>query len=253
MSFISRSDNPLSPGINIHREGNLFLGSMGNNGGDPFFNQVTGLWHFDGDTVDYSIHNFPFQIADATLVVGHSVFPATPNGGALFFPQGPITFNAGGALGAYQLSPAQGAYTVEFATVITMTSPTYLFRDQNNEFIFNLNWFGGNGARVLATTRNGFGLSINSPLLPIADNGYHRIALVRYAGAVGVTNLYVDGVLQGTANDPVVMNIQNGVQWGTAPAPQPIYQDETRITSGIARYSGPSYPLATAPFPNYLA
>lgn len=215
-------------------------------GRDQYIAGVLALWHFNGNLVDSSPANRSITKNDCNVVTSPSLFGS----GSLQIGQ------AGGFVGAVSpgamaLSPAGGAYTIEFAFVGPSTSVGVVLRGSvSNEFIFGWNWFGADTARMSIVTKNGAGIAMNSPLLNFAgDNTFHRYALVRQVS--GVTTLYVDGVAGPSATDSQIMNVTSSIGFldGVA-SPQGAYLDEVRITGNVARYVGASYTLATNEFPS---
>jgi hypothetical protein len=102
--------------------------------------------------------------------------------------------------------------------------------------------FYGSGGSILTTSN------------ALTANAWHHIAVCRSSGGA-VTGIYVDGVrdalwslsFDASANSPRIGSI---LVSGTEFFPSLSYIDDLRVTKAVARYTGSSYTVPTAAFPN---
>lgn len=218
-----------------------FLGAQSVATGDPYWDNVVALLHFDGDLVDETGRVW------------------TPSGD-LQFPDSPAPFGK-------SLSKAAGTYA-------RMNSPSVVFGtgDFTVEFLLHVPPGSGSagsyawlvtqditsGARdwqVLLEPRTqtlwaGSALHPDISVSYVASVGWHHVAWVRSSD---VFMLFVDGVLVGSAVGAVSLSGNTPLTIGPT-ANQSITlreftMDELRITKGVARYTE-NFTPPTEPFPN---
>lgn len=215
-------------------------------GGDPYWANVVSLLHFDGPDGSTAI-------TDEKGLVWSALGSASIQGGRL------ATTGVSGQ-GARTTSEVSGVsfgtddFTVECRAIFNSVANTPHLVLIHNGWWYNrcnlwlssgkLRWYlerGGIGADVVVTTWE--------PTLGVE----HHIAVARQSG---VTRLFADGVLIGSASDAVTYPATNAI---TLSSVQPMssgagdvlngFVDELRITKGVARYTA-NFTPPTVPFPN---
>ena len=226
--------------------------------GDPYFNNVSLLLHCDGSNgstafSDSSSNGFTVAANnDAQISAAQAKF----NQSALFDGAGDYLSVADNT--AFELSNSD--FTIEFSVYFNAIQAS----------TFAAKW-SGSGNRsywfyMLASGQFGFDISTNGSSTSFSYNlgtpsistgQWYDIALERNGADL---NLYVDGVLQSTANistntlynGSLALNIGCFYNGGLLSNPLSGYIDEYRFTLGVARYGGSDYTPATSPFPDSL-
>lgn len=222
--------------------------------GDPFFDRVSLLMHFDGADMGTVFTQHQLVPIALSRNSGDGSYPATRTAQKLF-----------GTAAAYFSDSKTNLYSDD-ATAwdisgdFTVETAFYTGVKDNNHGIVDLRVNASGGGPLIETTDSGSGtlrfrLAGNTvaETSAISNNTWHRAAMSRVDGTVFS---YLDGQLIGSAavatTHDCLLTIGTYIdKRGSVSYGWNGYLDELRITRGIGRYSGSSYPLATEPFPNY--
>jgi hypothetical protein len=225
--------------------------ALAGSGGDPYFNKVVFLDHFDGLNGGTAFEAYPSQ-----TLTPHSVTTSTTKakfgtasmylGQSTSYLQSNAVVNPAGVFTAeaFVYPTALNAYNEIFAAVTPAGGGEWAFGYTSTGLFF---YYGVRGVSqgLLFTTAT------------ISTNAWHHMAVVR--DSAGAWRFYLDGVLT-----PISAN--SGFQAGmTFSSAKPLgigglpgfagysisgYIDEARITNGVARYSGNSFTVPSMAFPN---
>jgi hypothetical protein len=215
--------------------------------GDPYWANVALLLHFDGPSfVDSSSNNLTVTANGVTQTTAQSKF----GGKSGHFEGSESLAVPAGSDFAY----GTGDFTIEAWIYRTSTSgDTTVFSQTESGTNYVLFGVNSSSKVVFIGTDSGGGDAIEGPAGNlVAANTWHHVAVVRASGDVTV---YCDGV-GGTATENT-MDFDDttwvptvGSYTHSSDDSFVGYIDELRVTKGVARYTGESFPVPTAPFPN---
>jgi hypothetical protein len=223
-------------------------------GHDPYIDNVVALYHFDTDFTD--------------SVGGHDM---TPFSGASIQGGGSARFGAGGARlpsnAAYaeasspDFEPGSGDYTMECWFKQDSTYGGYSAVFGRWGAFAGPNWpswgffLYTNSSLAYYIWGNGTNPGIMQSAGGISTGSWHAVAITRESSTVRV---YIDGTQILTYTGSLADSVNSsawGMRVGLDAAGTNVGMvgqvDEVRITHGVARYTGGSYTVATAPFPDY--
>lgn len=240
-------------GMNL--TGGMSLGAGGGSGGaDPYFANVVLLLHGDGTnggttfTDSSSKNRTPSSIANVTTSNEQTIFGQNTIKSINERP------DSGGSVLEYASSldfAASQTFTVEFQIYLpsSFSQPYFMARGpgMGGYAAINDSFTPIPGGHLLAFT--------NYPGNPggyLTPNTWNYVA---YSASATATNLYINGTRvdsqgPGTPDpNPYPFSIV-GVPGRTDLTAAPGYLAEIRFTQGIARYSGATIPVQSAPWPN---
>jgi len=219
---------------------------------DPYFANVALLLHMNGANgsttfTDSSLHARTVAgFGGAAISTGQSKF-----GGASALLGVGKYLTTDDIVGEFGTQP----FTVEcwlFLTEAGDTFPTIFSNYQTFGTSVMVLFEGASGDKWELTYDGNYPGIVSSA--NIAYNQWVHVAVVRNANTLA---LYVDGVREGTADvTGVSLDGNANAFFINAAGDNPSvtnatgYFDEFRVTKGVARYNGASFPVPTAPFPN---
>jgi hypothetical protein len=215
-------------------------------GGDPYWNNVSYLLVGNGangtttNIKDSSKNNLATTVNGSVVIsTAQSKFST---GSSVYFP---------GASGDY-LQPASnlelafgiGDFTLEAWVFTPNSNTTYAITDSRVSGVGF--WFGTDGAGSPLSVYLAGGLLLSGG--SVSANSWHYVVACR----TGTTfNLYIDGTRVATTSnstDLTSTQINIGKHWSSAYNWNG-YMYDLRITKGVARYSGATMTVPTAPLP----
>lgn len=218
--------------------------------GDPYFQNVILLMHFDSSTTGQE--QYPaartFTVTGAPSIV---TSPSVYGGGSIYFDgTGDNLYNADATYWNF----GTGDFTVEAA----IQTPE---KDNNRGILDMRDGSSGSGLLIENTDNSSgelrFRLNNNNyfSTTAISNNTWYQIAVSRVSGVVYT---YINGTRVDTSTITTNLNSNRLTlgtyidQRGTGSAYHwKGYMDELRITKGVGRYTGASYQLQGTQFPNY--
>jgi len=224
---------------------------------DPYFSNVSLLLHCDGangSTTIIDSSSYAHLVGSSTGTPEISTAQSVYGGASLRMSGSGIKYS-----NVTELDVSSGDFTIEFRVRTDSLS--------NNEqyigWVETNNIVTGWKIRKAATTgivtfyagdsnTSAYEVTISSTTA-MSANTWHAIAVTRSGDTF---NLYFDATREGTGTwSGTIANqtgpfLQIGRTDGTAGFNMAGYLDEIRLTKGVARYTGASYTLATAAFPD---
>jgi hypothetical protein len=226
--------------------------------GDPYFADVKLLLHFDGNYAD--------QIGHSLTAVGSPTFTASGKFGSAVNLATQMSYLSMPSSSDFNFGTNDFTIEAWVDPVVTAGSNTdYSIYYQGEDHSTNLNLVSfevlgqASGTAVLRfVTRNGSATVADISGGSVPYNQWSHVAIVRSGASL---NLYQNGSLAATTNIgaatalpfPSMYAISIGARSnvGTVGGGSfPGLLDEVRITNGYARYTGSSYTVPSAAFPN---
>jgi hypothetical protein len=232
------------------------VGSVARGATDPFFANVVLLCDSTGyangttpSTIDV-VGKSPTWGGDTKIDTSASPF----GGGASIYFDG--TGDSLSFADSIDWAAGTGDYTWEFFVnhdaisgvqmyASQVPAPNALYSVQIYRYLGNLTCFVSDGSGALGSTGGGV----------VSNSVWHHIAIVREATEL---RAYLDGTRAVLASLPSGYPIQDasgpmcfGMEYpNTGSFPLPAHMDQIRFTKGVARYTGPTITVPTAPFPH---
>jgi hypothetical protein len=233
----------------------LLASAKSNNNKDPYWANVVSLLHFDGSN---GSTNFVDQVSGNTWTASSATISTTE----AKFGTSSGYFNGGSAIytGASTNWTFSGEFTMEGWVYFLNLATNNASLSPSNQYIFDI---GANGTylRILTSgysgSPNGWTLyqyitaDMNYSTVPVVNQWYYWVL---QRNSANLLSLYLNGSLVasttlsstlGSDSTLTLGNYTSGESYGLNG-----YMDEVRITNGVARYSGSTIPIPTAPFPN---
>lgn len=229
---------------------------------DPFFSFVIQLMHFQGSDggnifVDSSSYNRTIFINSLDPRTSTDIgFVGQSSSLTSFSPfsfTGRLGINAPGAEANYD------DWTIEF-----------FWKQRNGVDNFNFGYYFANGNAIIRIGGPldppaslgklqiiNVGVETGISTTTVSDGNLHFIAVCReMVGITPFVSIYVDGVRETIVASGLPNMFAGGSPWEigrtdfAANSAIRGYLGEFRVTAGVARYSGPTCPIPTAPFPD---
>lgn len=233
--------------------------ALSGTGKDPYFSQVSFLSHLDGipGGTGFSATTGQTITAYSTVV---SAAQSESNGTAAYFA------NSLGYLGTTATPSLAGALTMEafiYPTTVTSSNQAIMSAMSGTGQAEWAWYFDSTTIRMYYGVRGAYAINFGVPGV-ITPNKWHHVAVSRDTS--NVWRFYLDGALLAPS---VTVYLQQNAGYSasanlTSPKPMGLngtgttslitgyagFMDEVRITSGVARYTGNTYTVPTAPFPS---
>lgn len=222
---------------------------------DPYFSNVVLLMH--GDGVNQSQVFTQNQITPITLTTNNNtsssiVYPCLDTSQKLYGSASITTNGGGGCVNSSDVTSIQltGDFTVEFA---------FAWRGGKGDTaaIVDLRKGTGDNQPLIDTNSGNLRWRYSGPFASVStgslsNNTWYRVAMTKSGSTL---RAYFNGNLVNTdtssnsGNTRLTIGNYTDVR-GSGTYSFDGWVDELRITKGVARYTGSSYTLASAPFPN---
>lgn len=218
-------------------------------GGDPYWANVSALFHFDGTNGSTTFTDsgpVGITLSDIYALSSLVTTPVKFGSASVLLPYDPGSTNTGVLAGnapGTQFAMGSGDYTIEGWVYVDFIGGDYIIFSLGNPFTDGvgayINVSGSVGIRVA-------NVYYNSTTSATAA-AWNHFAVV-CSGSVH--KLYWNGVLVKSSASVALSGTNTAFKLGNDVCTENMYVDEVRITKGVARYSGASFTVPTAAFPN---
>lgn len=222
---------------------------------DPYWSNVVSLLHFDGSNGSTS---FVDQVSGNTWTASGATISTTEY--KFGSSSGYFDSTSGITIPASSKWTFSGQFTMEGWVYFSNLSAASGSFSPSNQYIFDI---GSNGTylRILTSgyggAPNGWTLYDSSTIMtnyatiPVTNQWYYWVI---QRNSANLLSFYLNGSLQASTTSSATLGSDTTLTLGNYVAGNSYgldgYMDETRITSGVARYSGSTITIPTAPFPN---